>query len=422
MKPLSFMSRLSLTAAIAMVFFEYLHLVQADDYRPVAIRSDLTGVQPMTGLVLWTTNESVRTAPIQLEYTYLSYAQIVRQKGEYNWEVLEHILDEVASRRHQLILRWHDTYVGQTTGVPEYLTKVPGYKLVRGRSEGKQTEFPDWSHPDLQTFAFEFYSRFAEKYDNDPRLAFVQTGFGLWSEYHIYDGPMRLGETFPSKEFQATFAEHIAAVLKNTPWMISVDAGNDEWSAYPKNQKLLSLKFGLFDDSFNHAAHTRENEPNWNTLGRDRWKHSPAGGEFSFFEDWDQSEALSPTGPHGIPFERQASTYHVSFMIGDDQPRFQKPNRILSAGKACGYHFEVLRFESSEQSSRVLIRNRGIAPFYFDAFPAVNGVLASTSLKGLLPGEERLFEVAAGGRSPLLTIECSRLVPGQKIEFTADLK
>lgn len=113
------------------------------------------------------------------------------------------------------------------------------------------------------------FSRFAEKYDNDSRLAFVQVGFGLWAEYHIYDGPMLLGKTFPSKKYQSEFAKHLSASLKTTPWMISVDAGDDERSAYPENETLLALKFGLFDDSFNHARHKKENEPSWNILGRD---------------------------------------------------------------------------------------------------------------------------------------------------------
>nr|MCU0709910.1 hypothetical protein [Pirellula sp.] len=61
-------------------------------------------------------------------------------------------------------------------------------------------------------------------------------------------------------------------------------------------------------------------------------------------------------------------------------------------------------------------------PIYYDAFPTVNGVRSEQSLKGLLPGERKLFEIEAGGESPTLSIECDRLVPGQKIEFDADLK
>jgi hypothetical protein len=39
----------------------------------------------------------------------------------------------------------------------------------------------------------------------------------------------------------------------------------------------------------------------------------------------------------------------------------------------------------------------------------------------LLPSQSRTFEIAAGGDAPALSIECDRLVPGQVIEFDADL-
>ncbi len=394
----------------------------ADEFRAVPLKVSCSDVQPMTGIALWTTNEAVDSAPIQLEYAYMTYGQIVQNKGEYDWSPLEALLDEVASRRHQLILRWHDTYVGQKTGVPAYITQLPQYKITTAKSEKKPTEFPDWSHPELRRFVLEFFGRFSEKYDDDPRLAFVQVGFGLWAEYHIYDGPMRMGQTFPSLEYQAEFAQHLSTCLKTTPWMISVDAGDADRSAFAVDAKLQDLTFGLFDDSFNHANHKKENEPNWNILGRERWKASPTGGEFSFFKKVDQSRALAPDGPHGIPFEKQAADFHVSFMIGDDQPRFQKNDRIQSAGTSCGYRFHVEAFEASSTQSRVIIRNDGIAPIYFDAHPAVNKVMSSTSLKGLLPGEERLFDISTGGPNPQLSIECARLVPGQRIGFSADLK
>jgi hypothetical protein len=265
-----------------------------------------------------------------------------------------------------------------------------------------------------------FFTAFAEKYDRDPRLAFVQVGFGLWAEYHIYDGPMTLGKTFPSPAFQAQFARHLADTFHQTPWMISVDAAGDH-TPFASSKDLLALPFGLFDDSFNHAKHARENEPNWDALGRDRWKIAPMGGEFSFFEKKDQKDALAPRGPHGIPFEDQAARFHVSFIIGDAQPRFQTADRVRSAGMACGYRFRVKGFDASNSRSIVTFTNTGIAPIYFDAYPAVNGVRAAESLKGLLPGQDRAFSIAAGGDAPALTIECDRLVPGQSIEYDADL-
>ncbi len=330
-------------------------------------------------------------------------------------------LEQIAGRGHQAILRWHDTYVGRPAGVPEYIRKLEGYRETTAPSEGKATGFPDWSHPEWRRCVLEFYTRFAERYDRDPRIAFVQTGFGLWSEYHIYDGPMELGRTFPSREFQAEFARHLAQVFRQTPWMISVDAAGDH-APFAGDAELLALPFGVFDDSFNHKRHARENEPNWNAFDRERWQRAPCGGEFSFFQKEDQRLALAPNGPHGTPFEKHAAAFQISFMIGDDQPRFQPAERLLSAGLACGYRFRMTAFEASARASRVTIRNDGIAPLYFDAAPAVNGVRGEGTLRGLLPGESRTFTIAAGGQTPQLTIECDRLVPGQRIGFDADLK
>ncbi len=392
-----------------------------EELHRVPIQRKIQNVQPMTGIVLWTTNEAVAEAPIQLEYSYLNYSQVVREKGQYDWSVVDRLLDQVASRKHQLILRWYDTYVGKKSGIPQYIQNLADYKTTRGKSENKTTEFPDWSHPELQRFGLDFFSAFSDRYDRDPRIAFVQVGFGLWSEYHIYDGPMKMGQTFPSLEYQSQFAHHLESCFRQTPWMISVDAAND-WAPFTGNDKLLKLPFGMFDDSFNHAQHAEQNEPNWKALAFERWKRAPTGGEFSFFESKDQQLALAKSGPHGISFERHAAKFHISFMIGDAQPEFQKPERIREAGMACGYRFRLKRLESSTNKTVGVFQNVGIAPIYFDAFPAIDGIRSKSNLKGLLPGESIDFEIACGVEQSRLTIACDRLVDGQSIEFEADLR
>ena len=392
---------------------------RADDLRPIPLKSEVREVQPMTGIVLWTTNEAVRTAPIQLEYSYFPYSQVIRGRDEYDWGPVDRLLDEVAGRKHQAILRFYDTYVGKPSGVPTYIQKLPDYKGQTALSEKKKTGFSDWSHPELQRAVAEFFRRFAERYDRDPRLAFLEVGFGLWSEYHIYDGPMTLGGTFPSLDYQRQFARDMTAAFHQTPWMIPVDAAGDH-APFAGDEALLALPFGVFDDSFNHAKHSRENEPNWIALGRDRWKVAPTGGEFSFYEPKDQAQALAPKGPHGVPFEDHAAKFHITFMIGDAQPKHQKPERIRAAGLACGYRFRVVEFRGSAERSVATIENRGVAPIYHDAHPAVGGVRSTMSLKGLLPGESRTFPIEAAGGE--LTIESDRLVPGQRIGFDADLR
>ena len=389
---------------------------------PVPLKSRITHVQPMTGIVLWTTSAHNRTDAIQLEYSYMKYGDIVRERGQYDWGVMDSRLARVAARRHQAILRFYFVYPGNPTTVPGYIKALPDFHETRGTSEGKPTGFPDWSHPELKRFTLDFYEKLAARYDDDPRLAFVETGFGLWAEYHIYDGPMMLGKTFPDRVFQAEFARHLGRVFRKTPWMISVDAADPSRAPFATGRDLLRIPFGVFDDSFLCRQHARENEPNWNFFGRDRWKRAPAGGEISYYTAQDQKQALTPTGPHGIPFERAAAEFHITFMIANDQPRYQPMTRISAAGLACGYRFRILAFEASPSRSRVTVTNTGVAPIYHDAYLAVNGVRAQRSLKGLLPGQSRTDEIASGGAAPKLTIACDRLVPGQTIEFEANLR
>ena len=392
---------------------------QDEALRPVPLRSKVTHVQPMTGIVFWSDSEHVRTDVIQLEFSYLKYGDVVARAGEYDWTAVERVLGAVAGRGHQAILRFYDTYVGRKTTVPDYIKKLPDYKETTAPSEKKPTDFPDWSHAEWKRFVLEFYSRLAEKYDGDPRLAFLETGFGLWSEYHIYDGPMKLGKTFPDKELQEKFLRHVAAAFRRTAWMISVDAAS-EASPIGARRELLELPFGNFDDSFLCKEHAKENEPNWAFFGRDRYLRAPAGGEFSYYTDHDQKNALSPGGPHGIPFEAAARDFHITFLIGSDQPNYQKMDRIREAGMACGYRFRISEFRTGGGRSKATVSNVGVAPLYYDAFIAVNRVRSTASLKGLAPGQSRACDVASGGEA--VTIESDRLVPGQRIEFDADLK
>ncbi len=388
-----------------------------DGMKKVAFQSKITHVQPLTGLVLWTDNEHVATAPVQLEFSYLKYSSIVSKRGEYDWAPLEKLLDQCAKRGHQLIPRFAFVKPGEKTTVPDYIKALSDYEEKVGESEKKKTWFPDWRHEELRRFTKEFHERFAKKYDADPRLAYVETGFGLWAEWHIYDGPLELGRTFPSREFQGEFLRHVTKVFVKTPVLVSVDSTDEESGPFQKDRSLLDLPFGAFDDSLLQKEHATENMKKWKAIGRDRYLRAPTGGELSYASDHDQKHALDEDGPHGESFEKLAKKLGLTFAIANDQLAHQKPERVKAAGLACGYRFKVESLEANATASRVTIENAGVAPLYHDAWPAVGGVRSKTSLRGLAPGAKRTFEIAKGGSRPELTVACDRLVPGQEIEL-----
>ncbi len=196
--------------------------------------------------------------------------------------------------------------------------------------------------------------------------------------------------------------------------MISQDAQEANRTPFATQRELLDLKFGMFDDSFYSAWQPGYNLEGWEFFGRDRWRRSPCGGEILFRNQQREQQVAAA-------WAAEAASFHITFMICEQWPRWTTLERIRDHGLACGYKFKVTAFEVSDAAAQVTVANTGVAPIYYDAFVAVNGVRAQDSLKGLLPGEERQFAVASGGAHPKMTIECDRLVPGQHIEFEADL-
>ena len=390
---------------------------ELEDYTPLPLKPVEAGLQPMTGIVLWTDNPNAATDAVQLEFAYMLYSDVCKAKDSYDWSCVESLLDAVAARHHQAVLRFRYTYVGEECAVPDYIKALPEYEETVGKSEGERTCFPDWRCAELQRFHLDFYRRFADRYDNDPRLAFLETGFGLWAEYHIYDGPFIPERTFPSKAFQAEFFRGMGTWFKDTPWCISIDAADADYGPFQAEPDLLGGNFGNFDDSFLCKDHDDYNTASWRFFGEERYRHSPLGGEFSYDSDYDQKHALDRKGLHGRTFEAEAAKFHLTFIIGNDQPDFQSMARIREAGIATGYRFVVKALRASGTRAAVFIANEGVAPIYRDAFLSVDGIQGEYNLRELMPGEGRWISVILPEppSSPVFSVKCAHLVKGQSI-------
>ena len=415
-------------------------------WRSVSLKKSITAAQPMTGLVLWSDNSKTSTYAnsISMEYAYCWPSKVVKgQKSDgsidYDWSWFESLLNSVSGRGHQAIVRFTyeypnntvvDSRVPGTTAVPAYIKAMPGYKetFASNPNDDGPTYYADWSNDSLKSFTRRFYADFARRYDNDPRLALLEVGFGHWGEYHICGTKLQLGTNFPDKEYQKSFLRHVDTLFKSLPWAVSIDAADDEYTPIVGSSTLMGLGFGLFDDSFMHSKHEKSqgdgyNEDNWISLNyANRWKNAPMGGEVSYYSSSDQKNFLKPSGMYGVTWEQMASKYHVSFMIANDAPTgsYGTKERFLEASLASGYKFRVTAFERTDDQARVTIKNEGVAPLYRDAYVAVNGTRGGRSLKGLLPGESATVTIPATGNLDL-TIESDFTVSGRPIQYQADL-
>ena len=423
----------------------------AQQWQQVALDRQITGVQPMTGLVLWPDEARSRNAEygqtIQLEFSYCLPCKVVTGCNDdgtiqYDWSWFDHLLDDVAGRGHQLVARFRYEYPSGsdvdgsrgTTAVPQYIKQLQDYKETYSANPGGDgpTWYADWSNSELQRFTLQFYADFAQRYAHDPRLAFVEVGFGHWAEYHIYGTKYQLGSNFPSMDFQKRFLEHLDTVMAGIPWAISIDASSADHSPVVADESLMALHFGLFDDSFMHKSHeigTTDgyNEQCWNAIGRGvRWQRGVCGGEISYYSSNDQKNFLSPNGLYGHTWAEQAAKYHITFMIANDAPHggVATPMLFREASMATGYRFVVKQCQTNGSITRLLVTNQGVAPLYRDAWFAIGGIRSATSLRGLLPGQELWVEIpavpAVDGQD--IHIESDCILPGQSIEFETQIR
>lgn len=408
----------------------------SNTFNNISLQRVIESVQPMTGIVFWDDNylwnssdKDALADAISLEYSYIPINEIVSNNNDYDWSYIDNKLADISARNHQAIFRMYYSYPGRATTVPQYIKNLAGYNETEGISEGLTTYFPDWTNEELKSFTKAFHTKFAERYDNDNRIAFIQVGFGLWGEYHIYDEPgtLVLGETFPSKAYQAEFVEHLSTTYTDLPWSISIDASNVNNTPFDSTE-LTGISFGLFDDSFMSESHSGYNETALNFFNyHNRFELAPFGGEFSYLSATDQRNVLTPTvGAYGKSYEEFAADFYVTYMIGNDtytgnSNEEQPISRIKEASMASGYQFSVIALSANATQTKITIQNTGVAPIYYDAFVRVNGVKAAQSLKGLLPNasQEHILETSA--ESTTVEIVSDHILPSQVIGFNADL-
>ena len=411
--------------------------VSGDKWNDVGIKRQITHPQPMTGIAQWPYKArkvyATHGQSIQLEFHYFLPCKVVtgcKEDGTilYDWSSFDEELNDVASRGHQLVARFRYEYPESddvdgkpgTTAVPNYIKQLPDYNETY--SETYTTYYADWSNIDLQRFTLQFYTDFCQRYAHDPRLAFLEVGFGHWSEYHINAEP-EYGKNFPSLEYQKTFLLNMSKVSDGLPWLVSKNAADN--SPIAGDEELMALRFGLFEDSFMGEFFTRGGyEPNWNSMGgKTRWQTGVVGGENGDYDE--QYNFLNPEGLFGHTFEEMIPKYHVTFLTIDhitDNP-YVTPERLKQASIAMGYRFVVKKCATDGTKTLLLVRNEGIAPIYRDAYFAIGDVRSNTSLKGLLPNEEAWVEVDAKPRSDGkdIKIVSDFILPQQEIEFEADL-
>ncbi len=366
---------------------------------------------PLKGLVPYAGTHAGKF-PHSMEFNYLPFSALVVGPQRHDWRALEKLLDDIASRRHQAVVRIYLEYPGKKNVIPEFLVagglKVHKYRYTETQPEPPAPiETPDYANPALRKELQAFVAAFGAKYDGDPRLAYVTAGLlGTWGEWHTYPRT----ELFAKKDVQAEVMDAYAAAFRKTPVLLRYPAG-DRDEAHAANAER---PFGYHDDSFAWATlDTGRHQDDWffvpalkaaGPAALAKWQTQPIGGEIRP-EAWGKVfDEKPPTDKRIQNFRRCVDETHATWQM--DSGMFNKPQsaaRIkngIAEVRRMGYDLHVAKAGVAREGAGVRIavelENRGVAPLYYD-WPLEYGALdaagkllktfpAAGKAAGLLPG------------------------------------
>ena len=329
---------------------------------------------PLKGLVPYASHGS-DPFPHSMEYESLPLAPIQTGLNTFDWQSIDTLLNDVASRGHQVIIRVYLEFPGRPSGVPAFLIRG-GLHISHYQIEGTSgdVESPDYSDSTLIEAFKNFIAAFGKRYDGDPRLGFVEAGLlGAWGEWHTWPKP----ELFASKAVQSTVMDSYAAAFRKTIVLLRHPAGPDD-PVYSMNDQS---SFGYHDDSFAWTTLADAKEP-WHfmnlmeTAGAlDRWQHVPIGGEIRP-EAWGAVFDTKPADPHIESITRCIADTHASWLLDSGMFSQQQSNdRVVNARRAIqqmGYELFISNVAATTDEQQhhlhadIAITNRGVAPFYYD--------------------------------------------------------
>lgn len=367
------------------------------EYQPGPVDNPLKGLVPYA-------RPTPGRFPHSMEFNYLPLSAIVKSELGYDWRALEDMLDDIASRGNQTVLRFYLEYPNKTNSIPQYL--IDGGLTVREWTNTNTAPFPpstdltpDYEDENLRKCLRDFIAAFGAKYDGDPRIGYITAGLlGTWGEWHNYPKT----EWFASKEVQKEVYEAYQNAFEQTPIQLRYPAGSNDF-LYADS---TPFSFGYHDDSFAHSTLSTGNpDDNWffwpkmTAAGLDeRWKTAPIGGEIRP-EVWGCCFDPEPCTASTQGFAQCRDTTHVTWLMDTGMFREQasdaRQSQAMAEVQKMGYDFYVVAAECTNSQLKITIENRGIAPFYHSGWNAIvvfentdsnKRIETDWSPRGLLPG------------------------------------
>lgn len=311
-------------------------------------------------------NLKTHSQAASMTFHYASWKMLEPREGEYafdQWETKEWNEPEHADKH--VVLRVFIDYPKKDSGLPEWLIeKGVSQKPYDDHGGGLS---PNYEHPAMLASMKRFIAAFGKRYNENPRVAFIQLGMlGHWGEWHTYPRNELFASlptqrevidafhhAFPDKQLMTRTADHYAGTL---PWI------------------------GYHDDLFPDDT---DNGHGWSFLAKIRaakrdqnWRVAPIGGEmvpgeakkwlvdeFATTMEMVERSHFSWVGPYGPAHE--------------PEPTDQYLKNCESMLRRLGYEFRLthvrhpheIRVDEVNEGIPIRIdlrgENQGVAPFYY---------------------------------------------------------
>lgn len=312
-------------------------------------------------------NSGVIHQPYSMSFHYVSWKELEPTEGGFAFEQWEKdAWEQDGARGKHVVFRVYIDYPGRASGLPDWLKKQGVTQTSYSHHQGGLS--PDYNHPQMIAAMEKFIAALGRRYNNHPRVAFVQLGLlGHWGEWHCWPQD---DELYASTETEKRVAEAYREAFPNK--LLMARYANEATGSMPR--------MGFHDDYFPGDTDGEDWKflPKIRQFGREEnWRRAVIGGEMQ------PGKAMAWLGTQYDTTQTMIERANFTWM-GPYCPAIVDLSK-LSAPKAneyrsrcrdlvrrMGYNFRIEKIEHPQTISRdqpfaisMLGKNLGVAPFYY---------------------------------------------------------
>ena len=328
-------------------------------------------VNPMRGLYRWMGQEyALQPTPSLDAYGRYTWRDLEPTQGDYSFAKLEADIAKAAREGRKYSFRVRTVVATKGSAIPDYAMTGAGWWADYNKDNARDTYIPDWNDPAFLERLDTFMEALGKRYNNDPRVAFLDIGlFGNWGEWHMsgFSYPSSSGAQRATTTTRYRLVDMHIDAFPSTPLVMMTD--DAEALVYAMKR---SPRIGWRRDSLGwntgHFGKVERDPVRWNAI-KDRWKTALVVSEFCNPRYQNDPEVFEQAL---IEVER----YHVSLVSNANTIKWSElsaagKEAFVRLGKTAGYRLvldelvlpgTILAGSTFDITTRW--ENTGVAPVY----------------------------------------------------------